>query len=174
MYKMSAKPMISAEALQARVQKLATEISESFEFDVVLSALTGAFMFTTDLCRAMANYRHRITFIKASSYGSGTESSGKLKVTGLEKLDLKGKRVLIVDDILDTGRTMSTLVSMLKEAGVTELRTCVLLNKEERRTVDFHADFVGFEIANEFVIGYGLDFDEDYRTLPEIWTLEEV
>lgn len=166
--------MISAKKIQTRVNELAAEINQSFEFDVILSALTGAFMFTTDLCRAMANFKHRIAFIKASSYGSGMESSGKLKVTGLEKLDLKGKRVLIVDDILDTGRTMSTLVSMLKEAGATDIRTCVLMNKEERRTVDFHADYVGFEIANEFVVGYGLDFDENYRTLPEVWTLEEV
>lgn len=171
---MSAKPMISAKKIQTRVNELAAEINQSFEFDVILSALAGAFMFTTDLCRAMANFKHRIAFIKASSYGSGMESSGKLKVTGLEKLDLKGKRVLIVDDILDTGRTMSTLVSMLKEAGATDIRTCVLMNKEERRTVDFHADYVGFEIANEFVVGYGLDFDENYRTLPEVWTLEEV
>lgn len=174
MYRMSAKPMITAGQIQDRVQNLAAEIEASFQFDVILSALTGAFMFTTDLCRAMANFKHRIAFIKASSYGSGMESSGKLKISGLEKLDLKGKRVLVVDDILDTGRTMCTLVSMLKEMGVSDLRTCVLMNKEERRTVDYHADYVGFEIANEFVVGYGLDFDEDYRTLPEVWTLEEV
>lgn len=165
--------MISAAQIQTRVQELANEIEKTFEFDVILSALTGAFMFTTDLCRAMANPNHRIAFIKASSYGSGMESSGKLKVTGLEKLDLKGKRVLVVDDILDTGNTMCTLVSMLKESGVKELRSCVLMNKEERRTVDYHADFVGFEIANEFVVGYGLDFNEDYRTLPEVWTMVE-
>ena len=174
MYKMSAKPMISAERIQTRVRDLATEIAASFEFDIVLSALTGAFMFATDLCRATPNPRHRIAFIKASSYGSSMESSGSLKVTGLEGLDLKGKRVLLVDDILDTGRTLSTLSQMLKDAGVCDLRTCVLMNKEDRRTVDFHADFVGFEIANEFVVGYGLDFDEDYRTLPDVWTLEKV
>lgn len=174
MYKMSAKPMISAQQLQTRVKELATEVGGSFEFDIVLSALTGAFMFTTDLVRAMANPKHQIKFIKASSYGSGMESSGKLKVSGLDLQELKGKRVLVVDDILDTGNTMFTLVGMLKEAEITELRTCVLMNKEERRTVDFHADYVGFEIANEFVVGYGLDFNEDYRTLPEVWTLIEV
>jgi len=174
MYKMSAKPMISATQIQIRVQDIAAEINNSFEFDIVLSALTGAFMFTTDLCRAMANFKHRIAFIKASSYGSGTESSGKLKVTGIDGIDIKGKRVLIVDDILDTGRTMYTLVSMLKEAGATDIRTCVLMNKEARRAVDFHADYVGFEIENQFVVGYGLDYDQDYRTLPEVWTLEEV
>lgn len=174
MYKMSAKPMISAEQIQTRVKEMAAEIQKAFDFDIILSALTGAFMFTTDLCRAMANTKHRIAFIKTSSYGSGMESSGKLKVTGLEKLDLRGKRVLVVDDILDTGNTMNTLVAMLKEMGVADLRSCVLMNKEERRVVDYHADFVGFEIANEFVVGYGLDFSEDYRTLPEVWTLEEV
>lgn len=173
MYKMSEKPMITAEQIQKRVGELATEIAHSFDFDVILSALTGAYMFTSDLSRALANTKHRIVFIKASSYGAGTESSGKLKVSGLENLDLKGKRILLVDDILDTGNTLLTLSTMLKDAGVTELRTCVLMNKEERRTVDFHADFVGFEISNEFVVGYGLDFNEDYRTLPEIWTLVE-
>lgn len=174
MYRMSSRPMITAEQIQTRVKDLAAEINGSFQFDIILSALTGAFMFTTDLSRAMANTKHRIAFIKASSYGAGMESSGKLTVTGLEKLDLKGKRVLVVDDILDTGRTMSSLASMLKDAGVSELRTCVLMNKEARRTVDFHADYVGFEIENEFVVGYGLDYNEDYRTLPEVWTLEEV
>lgn len=174
MYRMSAKPMITAEQIQTRVKEMAAEIKESFDFDIILSALTGAYMFTTDLSRAMASAKHRIAFIKASSYGSGMESCGKLKVTGLEKLDLKGKRILVVDDILDTGNTMITLVAMLKEMGVSDLRSCVLMNKEERRVVDYHADFVGFEIANEFVVGYGLDFNEDYRTLPEVWTLEEV
>lgn len=174
MYKMSQKPMITAQQIQTRVKDLAAEISAAFEFDLIISALTGAFMFTTDLCRAMANTNHRIAFIKASSYGASTESSGTLKVTGLENIDLKGKRVLLVDDILDTGRTMCTLATMLKDAGVADLRTCVLMNKEERRVVNYHADYVGFEIKNEFVVGYGLDFGEDYRTLPEVWTLEEI
>lgn len=171
---MSAKPMISAEEIQKRVSELATEIASSFQFDIILSTLTGAYMFTADLSRAFANQDIRIAFIKASSYGSGTTSCGKLNITGIEKLNLEGKKVLLVDDILDTGNTMSTLVSMLQDAGVSNLRTCVLMNKEERRTVDYHADYVGFEIANEFVVGYGLDFDEGYRTLPEIWTLEEI
>lgn len=173
MYKKSAKPMITAQQIQARINELAAAIEREYEFDIILSALTGAFMFTTDLCRAMANPRHRIAFIKASSYGSGTESSGMLKVSGIEHVDLHGKRILLVDDILDTGHTLSTLVPMLQDAGATEVRTCVLMNKEARRTVVYHADYVGFEIANEFVVGYGLDFDQDYRTLPDIWTLEE-
>ena len=173
MYKMSAKPMITAAKIQDRVQEIATEINRTFDFDIILSTLTGAFMFTTDLVRFMANAKHRITFIKATSYGAGTESSGVLKVSGIDDIDIKGKRILLVDDILDTGKTMSTLTHMLKEAGAVDIRTCVLMNKEARRTVDFHADYVGFEIENQFVVGYGLDYDQDYRTLPDIWTLEE-
>lgn len=170
---MSKQPMLSAEAIQNRVKELAREISSSYEFDIILSALTGAYMFTADLSRAMANPQLEIKFIKASSYGSGTESSGKLKVSGIENLDLKGKRILVIDDILDTGITMGTLVKMFKDMQVSDVRSCVLLNKEERRSVNYHADYVGFDIKNEFVVGYGLDFDEKYRTLPEVWTLEE-
>lgn len=173
MYKMSAKPMITAEQIQERIRELASDIAESFEFDAILSALTGAYMFTADLSRALAKPQIRIVFIKASSYGDSTESSGQIKVSGLEKIDLKGKRVLLVDDILDTGNTMLALTHMLKDTGAVEVRTCVLMNKEERRTADIHADFVGFEIKNEFVVGYGLDYAEEYRTLPDIWTLEE-
>lgn len=173
MYRMSPKPMITAEQIQKRIRELAAGIAASYEFDVILSALTGAYMFTADLSRALAKPQIRIAFIKASSYGDGTESSGQIKVSGLEKIDLKGKRVLLVDDILDTGNTMFALTHMLKDTGAAEVRTCVLMNKEERRTANIHADFVGFEIKNEFVVGYGLDYAEEYRTLPDIWTLEE-
>lgn len=171
---MSEKPLISAGQIQARIKTLAEEISKSYDFDIILSALTGAYTFTADLARALGNFEHQIIFIKASSYGSQMHSSGKPQVTGLDKTDIRGKRILVIDDILDTGHTMSTLVARLMEAGVSELKTCVLMNKEERREVDYHADYVGFEIKNEFVVGYGLDYDERYRTLPEIWTLEEV
>ena len=94
-------------------------------------------------------------------------------MSGLDKFDLNGKKILMVDDIADTGCTLLGLSNLLKDAGAKEVRTCVLLNKQERREVDIKADFVGFEIENEFVVGYGLDFAEDYRTLPEIWTLQE-
>ena len=131
MYRMSKIPLISSKEIQARIQTLAKEISETFEFDIVLSVLTGACMFTTDLVRAMARPSLRIAFIKASSYGSGTTSCGKPSVTGLDRIEIKGKRVLLIDDILDTGHTMNALASILKEKGVADLRTCVLLNKEE-------------------------------------------
>ena len=152
---------------------------DAYDYDILLSALTGAYMFTADLSRELANVQgvkathKRIAFIKASSYGDSTESSGKLQVQGLERINLQGKKVLMVDDIADTGTTLLGLVNLLKESGAQEVRTCVLLNKQERREVEISADFVGFEIANEFVVGYGLDYAENYRSLPEIWTLQE-
>ena len=179
MYRMSEKPLISADEIRERMVTLAREIACAYDYDILLSALTGAYMFTADLSRELAKAQgakanqKRIAFIKASSYGNSTESSGKLQVSGLEKIDIKGKKILMVDDIADTGCTLLGLSNLLKDAGAKEVRTCVLLNKQERREVDIKADFVGFEIENEFVVGYGLDFAEDYRTLPEIWTLQE-
>ena len=179
MYRMSEKPLISADEIRERVATLAREIANAYDYDILLSALTGAYMFTADLTRELARaqgpkaVQKRIGFIKASSYGNSTESSGKLQVRGLDKFDLNGKKILMVDDIADTGTTLLGLTNLLKESGAKEVRTCVLLNKQERREVDIKADFVGFEIENEFVVGYGLDFAEDYRALPEIWTLQE-
>jgi hypoxanthine phosphoribosyltransferase len=176
---MSEKPLIGADKIRERVATLAREIVAVYDYDILLSALTGAYMFTADLSRELAKVQgvkalqRKIAFIKASSYGSSTEPSGNLTVTGLDKLEVCGKKVLLVDDIADTGTTLLLLSQKLSDMGMREIRTCVLLNKQERRTVDFKADFVGFEIANEFVVGYGLDFADDYRTLPEIWTLQE-
>ena len=179
MYRMSEKPLISEKEIRERVTTLAQEIVAAYDYDILLSALTGAYMFTADLSRELANVQgvkashKRIAFIKASSYGDSTKSSGKLQVQGLERINLQGKKVLMVDDIADTGTTLLGLTDMLNEAGAKEVRTCVLLNKQERREVEIKADFVGFEIANEFVVGYGLDYANEYRTLPEIWTLQE-
>ena len=179
MYRMSEKPLITADKIRERVATLAREIVDVYDYDILLSALTGAYMFTADLSREIANAQgakaphKRIAFIKASSYGDSTESSGKLQVQGLERIPLQGKKVLMVDDIADTGTTLLGLTDMLNEAASKEVRTCVLLNKQERREVEIKADFVGFEIANEFVVGYGLDYANEYRTLPEIWTLQE-
>lgn len=170
---MSNAPLISAQQIDKRLESLAQEL-KACDFDVILSALTGSYMFTADISRRIARPQLQIAFIKTSSYGNSTESQGSVKISGIENHDIKGKRVLIVDDILDTGNTMFSLVKTLTELGPASIKTCVLLNKESRRTVNYHADFVGFEIENKFVVGYGLDYANDYRTLPEIWTLEEV
>ena len=179
MFSMSKKPLISANEIRERLTELAREIDAEFDYDIMLPALTGAYIFTADLSRALATVQQeraikkQIAFIKASSYGDSTVSSGELKVTGLDKIDIHGKKILLVDDIADTGTTLLNLTRLLREKGAKEVRTCVLLNKQERREVEIKADFVGFEIANEFVVGYGLDFANEYRTLPDIWTLHE-
>ena len=173
MYKLPSAPLITAQEINARLDSLASEL-KAFDFDVILSALTGSYMFAADISRKIAKPALKIYFIKASSYGDSTQSSGKVQISGLEKLDIKSKRILLVDDILDTGNTMFALVQAIAEYGPTSIKTCVLLNKESRRTVDFHADFVGFEIEDKFVVGYGLDYADEYRTLPEIWTLEKL
>jgi len=173
MLKLSREPLISAVEIDKRLESLAQEL-KACDFDVILSVLTGGYIFTADISRRIANPHLQIAFIRASSYGDSTESSGKVKITGLEKLDIKNKRVLLIDDILDTGNTMKALTQTLSEFGPASIKTCVLLNKESRNTANCHADFVGFEIEDKFVVGYGLDFANDYRTLPDIWTLEEV
>jgi hypoxanthine phosphoribosyltransferase len=173
MFKLSKAPLISAQQIDKRLESLALEL-KAFDFDVILSALTGSYTFAADISRRIANPKLQIAFIKASSYGDSTESNGKVKISGLGDIDIKDKRVLVIDDILDTGNTMKSLVEALAELGPASIKMCVLLNKESRRVVDCHADFVGFEIENKFVVGYGLDYANDYRTLPEIWTLEEV
>jgi len=173
MYKLSKEPLLTVQQIEARLESLALEL-KAFDFDVILSALTGSYIFTADISRRIASPKLQIAFIKASSYGDSTESNGKVKISGLGDIDIKDKRVLLIDDILDTGNTMKSLVEALVELNPASIKTCVLLNKESRRVVDCHADFVGFEIENKFVVGYGLDYANEYRTLPEIWTLEEV
>ena len=170
MYRMSEKPLITADKIRERIATLAREIADVYDYDILLSALTGAYMFTADLSRELANVQgvkathKRIAFIKASSYGDSTESSGKLQVQGLERINLQGKKVLMVDDIADTGTTLLGLTDMLNEAGAKEVRTCVLLNKQERREVEIKADFVGFEIANKFQKPYneGMRVNADF------------
>jgi len=172
MYRMSRQPLISKKEIDERLDTLAEEL-RSENFDIVVSTLLGGFMFTADICRRIAKPELRVAFIKASSYGDGTESSGKVKISGLESLDIAGKNILVIDDILDTGNTMLGITNALRDMGPNKVKTCVLLNKQARRTADIRADFVGFEVENKFIVGCGLDYAGDYRTLPEIWTLEE-
>lgn len=160
------KVLISKEDLQKRVAELANEISQQ-KIDIVVGALTGAFIFVADLVRAMPSQNLKVQFVKASSYGCGTERSS-FTVSGLEKLDIEGKNILLVDDIFDTGHTLCSLSKAMFERGAKTVRTCALLDKPSRREVDFDIDYRGFTIENLFVVGYGLDYAEEYRTLPDV------
>jgi hypoxanthine phosphoribosyltransferase len=163
--------LIDEERLARRVKSLAREIERDFRGRelVVVSLLNGTVLFLADLIRHL-NLPLRLDFIGVSSYGVGTES-GDLVFTKELRLDVRGRNVLLLDDILDTGNTLSRVKSKLRALKPRRLRTCVLLDKPARRTQPVQADYVGFEVPNLFVVGYGLDFAERYRNLPFVGVL---
>lgn len=161
--------LISEEQLQARIKELGAQISEDYAGKeiIVLCILKGGVMFMTDLVKHI-NVPLKMEFMVVSSYGDEYKSSGIVKV--LKDLDepIVGKHVLIVEDIIDSGRTLSCIQKMLQERGAESIKLCTLLDKKEERVTDVHVDYVGFPIGNEFVIGYGLDYKQYYRNLPYI------
>jgi len=166
------RTLFSAEEIQTRVGELAAEVERGCggEEVTVISIINGALIFTADLIRRI-RLPLRLDCIRASSYGDDTRPVHAPKIIDSIRLEVKGKHVLLVDDILDTGNTMRTVRAEVLEQAPASVRTCVLLDKKARRTVEFEADLVGFEIPDEFVVGYGLDFAERYRHLPCIGIL---
>ncbi len=166
-----ARILISRTQLRRRIQALAREIERDYaEADLVIVALlNGTVLFLADLIRHLDLPLH-LDFIGVSSYGRGTESR-KLIFTKELRLDVRGRDILLVDDILDTGRTLQRVRNRLQKLGPRRIRICVLLDKPERRQEELRADYVGFRIPNLFVVGYGLDFAERYRNLPFIGEL---
>jgi hypoxanthine phosphoribosyltransferase len=164
--------LLSAEQIRARVGALVHEMAEGCRGTdfVMIGILRGSFIFLADLVREL--YRQdvhpRIDFMTLESYGAGTESSGAVRVAKAVGMNLAGTTVLVVDDILDSGRTLSFAKQQLLTLGARTVRTCALLDKPARRVVPFQADHVGFTIADRFVVGYGLDYDGRYRELPHI------
>jgi hypoxanthine phosphoribosyltransferase len=159
--------------IKRRVRGLAREIKRVYgkqEFTIV-ALINGAVMFTADLMREIDN-PVRLDCIRVSSYGAKTKSVGTPQILADLTLDIANRDVLIIDDILDTGKTLSLVTSLARKLKPASLRSCVLLDKKARREVKFEADFVGFEIPNKFVVGYGLDFAERYRNLPCIGVLK--
>jgi len=163
--------LITEDQIAQRLRGLSKEIEREFTGRemVIVSLLNGTVMFLADLIRNLS-LPLRLDFIGVSSYGAGTES-GDLVFTKELRLDVRGRDVLLVDDILDTGKTMTRVLGKLRVLKPRQSRTCVLLNKAARRTEDIEADYVGFEIPDFFVVGYGLDFAERYRNLPFVGVL---
>ena len=165
--------LISAKQIEQRVDELVQEMvhdcrAENF---VMIGILRGSFMFLADLVRDLYHHgiRPRIDFITLESYeGAQTESSGTVKIAKDTSMDVKGADIMLIDDILDTGRTLSFATSHLLKKGAKSIKTCTLLDKPSRRIIPFHADFTGFKIEDNFVVGYGLDYDSYYRELPYI------
>ena len=163
--------LITQPQLARRIKLMAREIEQDFagRETVVVALLSGTIMFLADLMRHL-NLPLRLDFMGVSSYGAGTRS-GELVITKELRLDVRGRDVLLVDDILDTGKTLSRVVPILRALKPRRIKTCVLLNKAARRVEKIKADYVGFEIPDYFVIGYGLDYAERYRQLPFVGVL---
>ena len=165
--------LISSDDIQLRVREMAADIRRDHPDGVHLVAvLKGAFVFLSDLARAMPG-RCSLDFLAVSSYGQHSSSSGQVQLLKDLDADLEGRSVVIVEDIVDTGATLSYLQNILRARSPGSLRTACLLSKPSRRRAEVALDYVGFTIENSFVVGYGLDYDEQYRNLPHIAVLDD-
>ncbi len=165
--------LISEAEIQERVTELAAQISQDYSDSgdiVLIGVLKGSFIFLADLSRQLTIPR-TIEFIAVSSYGAGSQS-GAVRLVMDVRGNIEGRHVLIIEDIVDTGHTLSYLIGMLKSHGPASIRTCALLHKAERAEVDVEIDYVGFGIGDEWVVGYGLDYAEENRTLPYIGNVQ--
>lgn len=166
--------LLSEEEIQKRVKELGQEISFDYQNKnlMVVGILKGAVIFMADLVK---NIKLPITmdFMAVSSYGSSTISTGEVRIIKDLDFSVEGKDILIVEDIIDTGLTLNYLTDNLRKRGASSVKICTLLDKAERRTVGVPVDYLGFEIPDEFVVGYGLDYAEQYRNLPYVGALKE-
>lgn len=166
------KVLISEDKIQTRINELATIISSDYKSDIfMICILKGASFFAVDLSKKIKN-NVVIDFMKVSSYGDSKESSGKIEFNLDISQDIKDKDVIIIEDIIDTGITLNYLYNYLKAKSPKSLKICALLDKKQRRKESIIADYIGFEIEDKFVVGYGLDYAENYRNLPYIGYIE--
>ena len=169
----SIKVLLTEEEVDAKIQMIGEQISKDYAGKEVhlICVLKGGSFFMCELAKRIT-VPVSLDFMAVSSYGGGTESKGVVKI--VKDLDeaIKDKDVLVVEDIVDSGRTLSYLMEMLKDRGPKSLRLCTLLDKPDRRVVDVNVDYTGFQIPDEFVVGYGLDYDQKYRNLPYIGVVE--
>ena len=167
------KILISKEDLNKRIKEIGAQITKDFagEEIIVIGVLKGSVLFMTDLIREI-DLPMDIDFMVVSSYGNDTESSGNVKIIKDINIDVANKNIIIVEDIIDTGYTMQNLKELFKVRDCKAFKICTLLDKKERRQVEINADYVGFSVPNEFVVGYGLDFNGKYRNLEDIVVLK--
>lgn len=167
------KVLIEEKKLNKRISEIASQIEKEYAGKEItlICILKGSVFFTVDLAKKIRG-DVKLEFIRVSSYNDGTESSGEIKMKLDLKDSIKGKDVIVVEDIIDTGRTLSYLIEYLKMKKPNSVKLCALLDKPERRVEDVKVDYTGFEIPDKFVVGYGLDFDEKYRNLPYVGYIE--
>ena len=168
------KIFIEKHTIEKRVIELGKKISSDYTDKELLAIciLKGSILFFADLIRSLS-IPVKIDFIKASSYGTRTSTSGEVKVNDLLSEKIKGQSVLLVEDIVDSGFTIKRILDFFMEQGAADVRVCTLLDKPDRRAADIKPDYSGFTIPDEFVVGYGMDFDQKYRNLPYIAVLKE-
>ncbi len=170
-------PLISELELQRRSAELARQIASDFKDQdlLMVAILKGSFMFAADMTRRLCKLGQdvEIDFIRAASYGKETESSGQVIIEMDVSLPVKGRAVLLLDDIIDTGLTFQHLRNHLLAKGAAQVKTCAMLDKPGRRQVDITPDYSGFQVPDVFLVGYGLDHDERFRSLPYVTTLED-
>ena len=168
------KVLVSEQELKEMVTRMGAQISKDYEGKnlLVISVLKGAAIFMSDILRAIT-IPCQIDFMAASSYGAGTETKGSVKILKDLDIDVKGFDILIVEDILDSGVTLSNIVKLLESRNANSVKVCTLLSKPARRKVEVPVAYEGFEVPDEFVVGYGLDYAELYRNLPFIGVLKE-
>ncbi len=169
-----ARILISEDEIQKRIAELGQQISADYveQIPFVVAVLKGAYVFLADLCRQLS-VPHEVHFMAISSYGGrATESSGVVRILMDLAASPEGRHVLIIEDIVDSGRTLDYILRNLRTRDPANMRVCTLLSKPSRRAIEVPLDYVGFQIPDEFVVGYGLDFDEHYRNLPFIGVLK--
>ena len=167
------KVLVPEEDVAKRIKELGEQISKDYAGRQVhlVCVLKGGSFFMCELAKRIT-VPVSLDFMSVSSYGSETKSSGVVRIVKDLDEPLKGKDVIVIEDIVDSGRTLSYLLEMLRDRGPASLRLCTLLDKPERRVTDVHVDYTGFQIPDEFVVGYGLDYDQRYRNLPYIGVVE--
>ena len=167
------KVLLSEEEVDSRIQAIGEEISRDYAGKQVhlVCVLKGGSFFMCELAKRIT-VPVSLDFMSVSSYGSDTKSSGVVKIVKDLDESVRGKEVIVVEDIVDSGRTLSYLMEMLRDRGPKSLRLCTLLDKPERRVIDVKVDYTGFQIPDKFVVGYGLDYDQKYRNLPYIGVVE--
>ena len=167
------KVVINKIQIHEKVDALAAQISTDYSGkDLILTGvLNGAFIFLADLARAIT-IPHQIDFIRVASYGNSDSSTGTITLTKDIELDCKDKHVLLVEDIIDTGATLDWLTNRFNDREAASVRICALINKKERRISDIPIDYIGFSLERGFLVGYGLDYAQQHRHLPEIYTLQ--
>ncbi len=167
------KILLSEEEIAAKVKELGAQIAKDYadKNPLIVSVLRGSFVFMADLVRAI-DVPCTVDFMSVSSYGSSTTSSGEVKITKDFDVSIEGRHLIIVEDILDSGRTLSYLMKTLKARGAASIALCTFLDKPERRVVPVEVAYKGFTVPDAFIVGYGLDYDQRYRNLPYVGVLK--